>query len=528
MELSVGTIKVDHYLRLVIKHRWFIIIPVMITLILGLLLSLMLPRVYRTNTLILVQPSRVPANYVRSLVTENLGDRVSSISQQILSRTNLEKIIDEFQLYSDPKYAFMYLEDKLDDLRKRISVRVTRARGSMDAFSITFEGQDPDKIVKVANALAAFFINENLKVREAHAVGTESFLEDELSSMRKRLERVEEAYKLYRTSYMGELPEQLPTNLRILDRLQEQLRIKDERLSQGQLRLAQLESQLSLLQNAQDFSSIQAVSPEINQLVELRRQLVELTTRYTEKHPDIIRLKEMIRDLEEKIERGEETANDGPNVLQEEQQRDRRRDLRQQLRSTRNEIRNLENDIEKIKAEVSVVQKRVEGTPKREQELMSLRRDYNNIQESYNSLLNRKLEAELAVNMERKQKGEQFRIVDPAKRPERAVSPNIVTLFVGSLAVGLGIGIGIILLIDFMDNTIHYKDEVETIAGLPVLAAIPVIEDRKDLLKKKINWWFTYAALGIDVILCGIFSVFALKGVDETLNFVKKITDTYI
>lgn len=524
MELTIGTINIDHYHRLIDKHRWFVIIPVMITLIIGLFLSFTLPRLYRTNTLILVQPPRVPSNYVRSLVTENLGSRVSTISQQILSRTNLEKIIDEFQLFNDPKYDFMYLEDKIEDLRKRISVRVTRAHGSMDAFSITFEGEDPDKIVKVANALAAFFIDENLKVREAHAVGTENFLNDELRNMRNRLEQVEEAFREYRTNYMGELPEQLPTNLRILDRLQEQLRIKDERLSQSKMRQSQLKSELAAFKTPGGNPNIQSSNPEINQLVQMKQQLVELNTRYTAKHPDILRLKEMINDLENKIEKSSNVKEQESVVLLDQELQERRRNLRQQLHSTNNEIKNLEIELKKIQVELGQIHQRVENTPKREQELMSLRRDYNNIQESYNSLLNRKLEAELAVNMERKQKGEQFHIVDTAKRPERAVSPNIVTLFLGSLAVGLGIGIGIIFLIDFLDNSVRYKDEVEEITDLPVISTISKIERRDEQFKNKVNRWLTFGALGIEIVLCGIFFIFAVKGVHNTINYFSKFT----
>ena len=122
----------------------------------------------------------------------------------------------------------MFVEDKIASMRKRIKVNLTRVRGSSDAFSISFQGKYPEKVMKVANALATYFIDQNLKVREAQAVGTSSFLENELDVKKKELEQLEENLKQYRLKYMGELPEQLETNLRILDRIQNQINKKQE------------------------------------------------------------------------------------------------------------------------------------------------------------------------------------------------------------------------------------------------------------------------------------------------------------
>ena len=156
-------------------------------MIIGIYLAFTLPKIYSSQTLILVEPQRVPASYVQSIVSTNIESRINTISQQIMSRTNIEKIINEYKLLDDPKYEKMYQEDKLEMIRKQITVSVTRAGGA-DAFTVSFQGKDPQKVMNVANALASYFIDENLKVREAQAIGTSDFLENEKAGMLKRLE----------------------------------------------------------------------------------------------------------------------------------------------------------------------------------------------------------------------------------------------------------------------------------------------------------------------------------------------------
>ena len=200
MPEKTETIKIHHYLGLVFKHRWLLIIPFCIAMAAGMYLAIKLPKIYEASTLILIMPQRVPSNFVQSIVTNDIDSRINTISQQILSRSNLKKIIEEFDLFSDPKYSGMFIEDKFADLRERINVEVNRAdrRKEADAFSISFKGPEPEIVMAVTNRLAGSFIDENLKVREAQAVGTSDFLADELITKRKRLEEVEQKLREYR------------------------------------------------------------------------------------------------------------------------------------------------------------------------------------------------------------------------------------------------------------------------------------------------------------------------------------------
>jgi len=161
MPNSLEIYKLNYYLELFLKRRWLIIIPFFLSMITGIYLTYTLPKIYEAQTLILVEPQRVPANYVRSIVTSDINSRISTISQQIKSRTNLEKIINEFNLYSDQQYKDMYMEEKIEGTRKRISVQVIRAaRHGADAFTVAFKGENPRIVMKVANALATYFIDD--------------------------------------------------------------------------------------------------------------------------------------------------------------------------------------------------------------------------------------------------------------------------------------------------------------------------------------------------------------------------------
>jgi hypothetical protein len=186
------------------------------------------------------------------------------------------------------------------------------------------------------------------------------------------------------------------------------------------------------------------------------------------------------------------------------------------------EIRNLQLDIAKLNRETKHYQERVERTPQREQELLSFNRDYDNIQGSYNSLLNRKLEAEIAVNMEKKQKGEQFRIVDRAAVPQEPVSPDMRRLFLLSAAAGLGLGAGLIFLLDFLNTSLKQPKDYESELGLAVLATIPKILDRSDKMFMWVNRGLTLFSLIIAVALAAGFAALVFNGVEPTIELVRE------
>jgi len=516
-----------YIIDLVIKKRWIVLIPFSLAMIVGIYLAIELPRIYEARTLILIQPQKVPEEYVQSIVTSDASSRISTLSQQILSRTNMEKIIEEFDLFAGPEFEDMYVEDKIKFLRDNISVAVSNdSRRDNDAFTISYQGKDPDVVMKVTNALASFFIDENLKLREAQAVGTSDFLEAELQNMKQRLEEVEEQLKRYRESNMGKLPEQLESNLQILDRLQEHLGDSQQGLAEAKIRLATLQNEAALTRNQ---SAAVVVAPDgqetTNDIDQMKAQLESLLSRYTERHPDVVAHQERIAELERQAQANAQSAiEEGGDVVEDQPQPvSPSPEYRVQYTEISQEIRRLEVDIADTRDKIEVYQQRVEDTPRREQELMSLNRDYQNIQSTYDSLLNRKLEAEIAVNMERKQKGEQFRILDPAKRPQKPVKPDMRKLFIMVVGAGLAVGAGIIFILEYLDSSFKRPEDIEADLGLPVLCSVPRIVGRGTRILRGIEYAFFSIVGVIALVLFAGFASLTQRGVEPTLELVNKI-----
>ena len=498
---SQTQIKPDYIIDALIRGRWFLIVPLCISLTLGLGMTLTANKTYEASTMILVQPQRVPTSYIRSVVSSDINQRISTISQQVLSRSNLEQIIDQFGLFEDS--TGMYQEEKISGLRKRIKVRTERARQGAESFSISFTGSEPQRVMRIANTLASYFMDENLKVREAQAIGTSEFLDSELEKTKKRLEEKEQKLAAFRAKYLGGLPDELETNLRTLDRMQKQATDKAMLLRDVNNSISQLDSQISSMASSggsgmggNDFLNFdidESMEEDDSALQAAQANYEALLLRYTEKHPDVKKLKRIIEKLKKDREAAMEMEEEQPSAeLEEDILPDMGWDPVAPLKAQRAQLvveaNNIQAEVSAIQEKMKIYQQRVEDTPKRELELQSLRRDYGNIQDIYNSLLDRKLEAELSVNMEKKQKGEQFRILDYARLPEKPISPNVKMMFLLSVAGGLGLGGGVLFLKELLSfSVIRRDDQIETELGLPILASIPRCKNRTPGRNKKLN-----------------------------------------
>jgi polysaccharide chain length determinant protein (PEP-CTERM system associated) len=534
MKAKKEILLLEHYLKLIIRKRWFLILPLCLALAAAIFLSLKIPPVYEATTLVMVEPQRVPANYVQSIVPPDIQSRISTIAEQIKSRTTLENIISEYGLFSYEQHSNMFMEDKLLSLRKRISVKVSRAQSGNDVFSISFKGPNPERTMKITNTLAADFINENLRVRESQATGTNVFLEGELTSRKYQLEEIEERLEVYRREHMGELPGQLQTNLAILSRLQAEVSDKQKTLRETKNKLSLMKQQtievpeFKFAESFLDEGEAGEGGANAKQLRKLKEELQQLQTSYTDRHPDIVKLKEKIARMEEQMEQNlslneEESptgsAKEGEEVELPQIDFKEMKVIRQD--EIRADIRTQQAEVAKINRKIRLYQQRIENTPKREQELLSLQRDYNNLKNSYDSLLRRKLEAEVAVNMEKKQKGEQFRIIDYAKLPEKPILPDIPMIFIISVLVGLGAGCGVVYLRDFLDSRIYRVEDLSGL-GMPILATIPVIHNDRRKVLKRLNNSATVVILFIALVMSGLLVALSINGVDLTLAFIKK------
>ena len=490
-------LEIRYYFNLALRFRWVLIAPFCLAMLAGIVLAAVLPRLYQADATILVEPQSVPERYVHATVPVDIESRIASLTQQILSRSNLSDLIERFKLFSETDAESpltklfsgggkqgQFIEDKLALMGKRITVKVEGKGGGSKAgaFKISFTDPDRTKAFQVVNALTSFVIDQNLKMRESSAFGTSDFLQDELNKTRKRLEEVETAIEEYRRMNMGGLPEQLQSNLTILERLQQQLTESRQQLRDEKGRLLNLENQLKFAQQAYPMTTVstpEAADGGPKSLEGHTQQLMEYKAKYTENHPDVVLLKKKIETIESELAAADNAAvpqgaRTSPPVPVGRSRMEA--DMIGQQQSIIRNIQALEAEIGNTQAQIGQYQKRVEDTPKREQEMLSLKRDYENIKSSYSSVLTRKLESDIALNMEKKQKGEQFQILDPPRAGEKPVSPNLKVLFIACVIAGLGIGGGIVFLHEFFDNSARKPETLQTRLSLPVLVVMPAME----------------------------------------------------
>lgn len=438
-------------------------------------LQLMTP-VYRASTLVMVEKQKVPADYVKPTVTSGMEERLSTIEQQITNRSNLERIVQEMDLYPEIR--------RTEPVEKVVRVardNLTVAKKGDSVFTIYFKDPDPVKAANTANRVAELFILENLKLRENQAQGTSSFLEAELEQTKERLEQQEAKIAAFKSLYMGQLPEQRDTNLQAVGQLQDKLEINMDALDKAETRKIILQRQIAELSQPIPLPQVQVPAAPAGpraptRLEQLQAQLAELRSRYTSQHPDVIRLEAEIEQVR-KIESGQRIeVSEAPAMPPPPQTYTPRVDpgLRAQLEAVDMEIRSLQAERARILADIGNTQVRLENVPRVEQQLLSLTRDYDNIQKSYESLLAKRIEAKLAENLEKSRQSEQFNILEKAIPPSDPYSPNRLLLLAIGLAGGTLLGLVAAFLRDQTDSTFAEGDALQSaFPGVQVLATIP-------------------------------------------------------
>ncbi len=463
---------VKDFLDLAIRRKWLIIIFVILGIAIGGTLAWLKKDVYRSSTVILVEQQKISKNYVPDVVGGSAAERVSTITQKVLSRTNLQKVIDEFQL-SPEKVKEQGYQPVIASLRKSVKI-VTKGRKQLEALTISFAHEDPLMAMKVTAKLASQFIDGNIKMREQFIEGATEFLDQELVIAKAALDEKEKVLSEYKLRFLGELPGQLDTNLRTLDRLQlEKIRIQES--------LNELNSRLEILhQSIRDYGTNPSIlgqtqgrigDPSLIQLSELKIELKKLSSEFTDAYPDVISLKHQIQTLEEQLaQRGEQSNELEPEAVAFDP-------YLAELKAERNELKQqiaqLISQQKRTSASMADFEGRIERTPEREQELLALERDYGNMVQNYQHLHQKHINASISENLDKRQKGERFRILDPANLPSKPDGLRREIIPLAGLAGGLGLGLGLAFLLDLLSPTFRRSDDVEVSLGFPLLATIP-------------------------------------------------------
>ena len=482
-----STLTPQDYWDIAVRRKWLVLGSLVVALSVSWTLCLVLPKSYRSSTLILVENQKIPERYVQGMVEGSVQERLSLIQQQVMSRTLLSGVIEEFKLYPE-EVRQQPLEAVIETMRKQIKVDIKGGgQARVEAFLISFAHEDPMIARNVTTKLASQFIEENLKIREQFVEGAADFLDHELAMAKTELERQEQQISEFKQKYMGQLPGQLEANLRALDRLQSESVTGQELLNTLHERLALLEKAISQYKTTgmtvpglADGSEQRTSDTLLTRLKELERPLGALSAEYKDSYPDVIHMKQEIEQVKAQLaERQELTQEDKAKAVGAESTSARRGldpyldGLVKQRDEIGLEIRTLKERHRRIMAQMKEYENRVETAPAREQELTLLVRDYDNTQKNYQSLLDKRLNARVAENLEKRQKGEQFRVLDPANLPGTPEKPDRLRIMLVGLMLGCGVGYGGALAFEFLNPSFRRPEDAEEALGCPVLAAIP-------------------------------------------------------
>lgn len=445
-----------------------------------------LPKRYTSQTLVLVEQPTVPGDYVKPVITQDVNQRLATMQQQILSRTRLEPVIQQFGLFAKD-IKDVSIEDLVQRLRDAISVTPIRAMSGTEGrqlpgFNIAVVFDDAHLAQQICSTITSMFVEENLKLRQELSDQTTQFLGKQLEDAKSKLDDQDAKLAAFKRLHIGSLPDESQTNLSVLTGLSTQLDAVTQALGRAQQDKSFAESVLAQHLAAWQASQVVPNGPNPDslerQLAAQEQQLSELQSKYTDDHPDVIKAKSDIETLKQKIanaQGGDKTPQaDGqtkPAVEPPEIQ-----NLRAQIFQLEQGIKQRTAQQEEIQRQIKLYQARVESSPAIEQEYKELTRDYQTALAFYNDLLTKRNQSAMANDLERRQEGEQFQVLDPANLPDKPSFPNKQLFALGGFGAGLGIAISLVLLIEILDTSLHSKQSVENVLQLPVLAMIPVIQ----------------------------------------------------
>ncbi len=491
------------------RRVWWIVVPFLVAPLLSLGITFVLPNRYTSRTLVLIEQQKVPEKYVTTVVNDDLGERLATMQEQILSRTRLQPIIERFGLYKD-EINKVPMEDLVDRMRNNISVTAVKAEfqstrsGSrgLPGFYISFTADNPRLAQQVCAEITSMFMSENLKAREQSAQGTTEFLAKQLEDAKRKLDDLDSKLAAWKAKNLGRLPGQEQSNMTILMTLNAQLDATTQALNRAEQDKTYAESllsqQLAAWNTGTDTAGGTMTLPQ--QLAAAQANLNLLEARYTPNHPDVVKARQTVDELKKKLD----AAEDAPateakakkpgkiephNITQ----------MRTTLHALDQEIATRKQQQQRLQQRISEYQGKVASAPMIEEEGKALTRDYETAWKFYNDLLAKKTQSEMATDMERRQQGENFRVMDPANLPEKPSFPDRLLFTGGGAGAGLALGFGLALLMELRDKSLRTEQDIEFYLELPTLAQVPTVGEHIPVNGDHRRWWQRKKRSGAEV-----------------------------
>jgi succinoglycan biosynthesis transport protein ExoP len=482
------------YWQAISQNRWWVFFLTLVLTLAAALVIVRMPNVFQATTTILVDPQQISDQYVNPPVKETLTDRLQTISQQVLSASRLQDIIDHYHLYPEFQGA-MSREQIIDYMRKAITIEVKHASGNgPGAFTITYEGRNPVIVAQVTNELANQFITWNLQSSEQVAETTTEFLGEQLETAKASLAEQEQKVRDFKMGHLGQMPEDLPGNLGTLAQLRATYQANNDslnRLEQERIELTRLPA--SVVRTGQGTEGLSDRARLEIERARLQDQLNTLRQHYTPTYPEVVEATARLRRVKEELKA---LPPDSANAAGAEASPTQVR-----LELIAREMKRLSDEQKNITAQIASYQAKIDAVPMREQQVTELMRDYEISKEQYRSLLGKKYSADMASDLQRKQKGERFTILDAARAPELPVKPGRALLLLFSLTGALFLSMAFVIGKDKIDPSLKAEKQLEGMlpSSVALLAEIPTIVTASD---RRRQFRFVIFALTTSVLAC--------------------------
>jgi len=485
----------DDYLAMLRRRLKVILIPALLAPLAGFLVSYAFPAKFTSQSTVLVEAQKVPDSYVQPVITSDFTQRIQTLSQQVLGPSRLRPVLQSLALVKPDD------ENKLiDDIQHNMSVepvitsmsaaaaaagiagakkkRASSTEAPLPCFNVNYTDSSAIRAQKICNAMTSLIVDENLRSRAEVAQGTTEFLSRQVEDAKRAIDEQDGRLATFKKQYLGQLPTDVDNNMRMLMSLNSQLDATTQTLSRAQQDKAYTESMLAQ-QTAAWKSSQSSSNPQTleQQLGQLQTQLLQLQARYTEDHPDVIKTKADIAQVQKKLTEANAasaaaSATDSTDKASAAEPPEIRQ-LRLQIHQYQGVIQQATTDQKRLQSQIGVYQARTSMSPSVEEQYKVLTRDNDNAQAFYKDLLTKKSSAELGTSMENQQQGEQMHILVTASLPDSPSFPNRPLFAAGGLGAGLALGLIIAIWLEFSDRSIRTEKDAAAIMDLPLLISVP-------------------------------------------------------
>ncbi len=482
--LGHRTLNFEDYTAM-LKRRWsIIVIPMIVVPIVAIAATFFIPPEYVSQSLVLIDQQKVSTDIVRSAITEDLSNRLASMREQIVSRSSLQPVVEKYNLYAS---QHLNMDDRIDKTRKDIGIEAipstfARANG-LPGFKVTFKASDPHTAQAVCDQITSMFTAANEQLRSATAEGTTNYLKTEFDQAKQALDDQDAKLAAFQTQHLGMLPSDQSNNINLVNTLNTQLEATTQALQGLQQNESVEEAMLAQQSSPVSVASLTTTTPQADELRlrDLQVQEADLTTRYTADYPEVKSIRREIADLQKKIAQAASappptqsapTINrpDSPSV----------QGLRAQLAGTRLAITEKKRLQDSLQQQINAYRGRIQSSPQVDAEEKQLTRDHDTAQKIYNNLFAEVQQAKMSTDLENRQEGENFSVLDPANFPDAPTWPKR-SIFAGAgLAGGLVLGLMIIGLMEYKDTALRTERDVWAFTQLPTLAVIAWSGDLAD------------------------------------------------